>query len=157
MGTENSLWLARKINQHTSAKIIPIALTLNEDSIYKEIVGIITPVYYGDLPNIVKNFLNKLRNIENNYIFLVVNYEGGAGVSVSTAKKLIKKKGGNISAVYSIHMPQNAFYKQSENHQILYASADKLLKTINTIIAKRRKGRFSTNRVMDVILETMAY
>jgi ferredoxin/flavodoxin len=156
-GTGNSLWLAKKVKQHTSAKLIPIASTLDEDSINikEEIVGIIVPVYYGDLPNVVKDFLKKLRKIENKYIFLIVNYGGGTGVSVSTAKKLIKKNGGDISAVYSIHMPQNAFYKQSENRQVLYASADKLIKSIGTTIEKRKKGRFSTNKVMDIILGFM--
>ena len=156
-GTGNSFWLAKKIKQYSSAKVIPIASELDENLIYvkEDIVGIIVPVYYGDLPNIVKRFLNKLRSIENKYMFLIVNYGGGTGVSVSTAKKLIKNNGGNISAVYSIHMPQNAFYKHSENHHILYASADNLLKTINTTIEKRKNGRFSTNRVMDIILGTI--
>ncbi|MDY6865602.1 MAG: EFR1 family ferrodoxin [Halobacteriota archaeon] len=154
-GTGNSLWLAQIIKKNILSKMVPIPSTLNNESIYiqEEVIGIVTPVYYGDLPNIVKGFLNKLKNIENKYIFLVVNYGGGAGVSVSTAKKLIKKNGGNISAVYSIHMPQNAFFKHFENYQRLYSEAEELLKPINAITEKRKNGRFTTSRVMDIMQE----
>ena len=152
-GAGNSLWLTRKIQGYLPAQIIPIASTLNEDSIHvkKNIIGIITPVYYGDLPNIVKDFLNKLRNIENKYIFLVVNYGGGMGHSVCTAKQIVKQKGGEISMIYSIHMPQVSFLKQSEKPDELYAAADRVLSTIQKVIIHKKKGRISTNSLSDAI------
>lgn len=152
-GTGNSLWLARKTAQHLSAGIIPIASTLNMDAINITVknVGIVTPVYYGDLPNIVKVFLGKLRNIENKYIFMVVNYGGGLGHSVAAAKRIVKAKRGKISALYSIHMPQNSFCKPSENSDQLYNAADQLLSAINKNVSSQKQGVFSTNRGGDCL------
>jgi hypothetical protein len=59
------------------------ALTVEED-----VLGIITLVYYGDLPNAVREFLGRFQNIGHMDIFLLLNYGWGAGVSLSTARKI---------------------------------------------------------------------
>jgi formate hydrogenlyase subunit 6/NADH:ubiquinone oxidoreductase subunit I/flavodoxin len=150
-GTGNSLALARKIQENTSATMISIPSILHDDVIegHGEAIGIVTPVYYGGLPNIVKVFLQKLKNISRSYIFLVINYGGGTGSSVATAKKIVKNNGGQISAVYSVHMPQNSFSKSSEQPRELYAKAEKVLSHIQENIIHKRTGTFSTNRFAD--------
>lgn len=153
-GTGNTFWITKKVSDTLSSKIIPIAKTVGRKDINvsEEIVGIITPVYYGDLPLIVRDFLVKLKAIEKKYIFLIVNYGGGTGVSVSEAKRIVKQNAGHISMVYSIHMPQNTFFKKSENHQKLYASAERLLSTLKKRIERRKTGRYSTNLILDYSL-----
>jgi ferredoxin/protein involved in ribonucleotide reduction len=150
-GTGNTLALARYVQENTSAKLMPIAAVRDADSIEvrSEAIGVVTPVYYGDLPNIVKDFLRKLRNIDETYIFLVINYGGGTGTSVATAKKIIRKRGGTVSAVYSIHMPQNSFSKSSEKPTELYAAAEKVLSRVRQNVLQQKKGAFSTNRLAD--------
>lgn len=150
-GTGNTLYLARKIQDLTSATLIPIASTVKDHSIavQAECLGIITPVYYGDLPNIVKVFLHKLSQLETTYIFLVLNYGGGLGHAVTTAREIVKQQGGKIVMVYSIHMPQNAFYKPSEKPSELYAAAENILAHIQQNIVRKKKRTFSTNRLAD--------
>lgn len=150
-GTGNTLYLARKIQDLTSATLIPIASTVNDQSIaiQTECLGIITPVYYADLPNIVKVFLHKLSKLETTYIFLVVNYGGGFGHAVTTAKEIVTQRGGEIAMVYSIHMPQNAFLKPSEKPGDLYARAEKVLSTIPNVVSHKQTGKISTNRFAD--------
>ena len=153
-GTGNTFWITKKVGEILSSEIIPIAKTIDNEeiSVQEDVVGIVTPVYYGDLPLIVREFLMKLCLIEGKYLFLIVNYGGGAGVSVSEARRIVKMKGGAVSMVYSIHMPQNAFYKKSENHEKIYSSAEKLLSTIKKRVEKGKRGRYSTNMILDYML-----
>ncbi|MDN7024712.1 hypothetical protein FGU65_07400 [Methanoculleus sp. FWC-SCC1] len=152
-GTGNTLALAKYVQEKTAATMLPIAAMRDADAVavQSEAIGIVTPVYYGDLPNIVKDFLRKLRNIEERYIFLVVNYGGGTGTSVATAKKLVRENGGRVSAVYSIHMPQNSFAKSAETPTGLYAAAERVLSDIRQTVLQQKEGTFSTNRYADAL------
>ncbi len=152
-GTGNSLALAKIVQQSLSARLVSIPSVINNHAIdpCAEVIGIITPVYYGDLPNIVKAFLQKLTNLENKTILLVLNYGGGSGYSIATAKKLLQAKQGKISFIYGIHMPQNAFKKPFEKPDKLFAEARKTLSNIQGIVAKREKGTFYSNRFIDLV------
>lgn len=152
-GTGNTLALAKYVQEKTSAKLVPGAALRGADAVevQREAIGIVTPVYYGDLPNIVKDFLRKLTNLEETYIFLVVNYGGGTGTSVATAKKLVRENGGRVSAVYRIHMPQNSFAKSAETPPDLYAAAERVLSDIRQTILQQTKAVFSTNRWADSV------
>jgi len=45
-------------------------------------------------------------------------------------RRIIRSKGGELSAAYGIHMPQNAFHKPRENYQEIYAEWKKKLELI---------------------------
>ena len=140
-GTGNSLIVARDIAEKTNAKLIPIASQIEKEVITAnaDIIGIVFPVYYCDIPPIVKRFAGKLDNISNKYIFAVCTYGGGAGDSLKTLSRIICSRGGELSAQYGVHMPQNAFLKSWENHEKIYRKGKKKLEIIskNVIIQKK--------------------
>ena len=62
---------AKDIACGIDATLIPIAPVMDKTTIKIEsnVMGIVFPVYYGELPVIVKRFTEKLDNIEDKYIF----------------------------------------------------------------------------------------
>lgn len=145
-GTGNSLFMARRIAEKTGAILIPIAGCMDEPEIDPAAhrVGIVFPCYYGDLPLIVRDFASKLKNIESKYIFAVCNYGGSSGESFNSLRRILHSLGGELSATYGIHMPQNAFFKPWENYPRIYTNCEKKLEVVarNTQVCK--KGAFFT-------------
>ncbi|MBN2239673.1 MAG: EFR1 family ferrodoxin [Dehalococcoidales bacterium] len=152
-GTGNSFYVAKDIAQALDAGFIPIASAARGEVVRTEadVIGIVFPVYYGDLPYIVREFAGKLEDIKGKYIFSVCTFGGSAGESHKTLRSSIESRGGELSATYGVHMPQNAFYKFWEKHQSLYRNWRKMLKTVVKNTNERRKGAFFTNPLFDLI------
>jgi ferredoxin/flavodoxin len=152
-GTGNSLSLAKQISDKTSARLLPIAefRNISNVKVEDEVIGIVFPVYYGDMPVIVKEFVRKLEGISGKYIFAVCTYGGSKGNAIKNLRTLVKAQGGELRLVYAIHMPQNAFYKSSEKKDTLFYKASQMLKDINTYIENRSSGYFSSNRMLDML------
>ena len=155
-GTGNTLFVARDIAEGLGASLIPItslvdATTVSVDS---DITGIVYPVYYGELPVIVKEFVEKLDNLAGKYIFAVCTFGGSAGDSLRSLRRILRYSGGELSATYGVHMPQNAFYKFWEKHEPLYRNwRQKKLKTVISNTEARKTGNFFTNIVFDIIFK----
>jgi ferredoxin/flavodoxin len=153
-GTGNTLFVARDITEGLGASLIPIASLVDDSavSVDSEVTGIVYPVYYGELPVIVREFAEKLNNLDGKYIFAVCTFGGSAGDSLRSLRKIIRSRGGELSATYGVHMPQNAFYKFWEKHEPLFRSwRQKKLNTVVRNIKARRTGNFFTNILFDII------
>ena len=155
-GTGNTLFVARDIAKELGAPLIPIASLINDPvvDVDSEVTGIVYPVYYGELPVIVREFAGKMANLEGKYIFAVCTFGGSAGDSLRSLRKIIRSRGGELPATYGVHMPQNAFYKFWEKHEPLYRNWRK--KKLNTVISNikaRKRGDFFTNVIFDIIFK----
>ena len=155
-GTGNTLFVARDIAEELGASLIPIASLINDPvvDVDSEVTGIVYPVYYGELPVIVREFAGKMANLEGKYIFAVCTFGGSAGDSLRSLRKIIRSRGGELPATYGVHMPQNAFYKFWEKHEPLYRNWRK--KKLNTVISNikaRKRGDFFTNVIFDIIFK----
>lgn len=149
-GTGNSLSVAKKLSDLLRAEKIdaaPVSIVsamrraaaepgtaIRPDA---ELVGIIFPVYYIDLPNIVKAFAAQLDGLQGRFIFTVATYGGGKGCSIDSLAGLIERQEGSLSSGYGIHMPQNAFYKFWERKKKLFRRADKKIAAIAGEVANR--------------------
>ncbi|OGN90019.1 MAG: hypothetical protein A2158_04580 [Chloroflexi bacterium RBG_13_46_14] len=157
-GTGNTLFVAKDIVKGLGASLIPIASLVDASvvSVDSEVMGIVYPVYYGELPVIVGEFVERLNNLEGKYIFAVCTFGGSAGDSLRSLRKIIRSRGGKLSATYGIHMPQNAFYKFWEKHEPLYRNWRQ--KRLNTVISNTKAGKtgnFFTNIVFDIIFKAI--
>lgn len=155
-GTGNTLFVARDIAEGLEALLIPIVTLadVTDVSVDSEVAGIVYPVYYGELPVIVKEFAEKLDNLEGKYIFAVCTFGGSAGDSLRSLRKIVRSKGGELSATYGVHMPQNAFYKFWEKHEPLYRNwRKKKLKTVISNTKARKTGNFFSNKLFDIIFK----
>lgn len=81
-GTGNSFTVARDIAKKIHGKLIPIASHIEKESIttQADIIGIVFPVYYNDIPTIIRKFAEKLDDISGKYIFAVCTYGVGQGI-----------------------------------------------------------------------------
>jgi flavodoxin/ferredoxin len=146
-GTGNSLYVAKDIAEKTGGTLLPIASMVDQEIIKvdSDIVGIVFPVYYGELPVIIKRFAEKLDGLKNKYIFAVCTFGGSAGYSLELLRQIIQARGGELSATYRVHMPQNAFYKPREYPSILSARWRRKLGKFISNTNNRAKGEFFKN------------
>lgn len=153
-GTGNTLSIAKELSQKIDAEIVPIALLMYNDSIEidADTIGIIFPVYYADLPIIIKSFVKKLKGIEDKYIFAVCNYGGAASNSLTSLSKLIRLQGGELSSAYGINMTQNAFSKPFENPRKIFAKASKRISFIADKVLNKKIGIYYSNKLIESIL-----
>ena len=156
-GTGNSLYVAKDIADATGGTLVPVASLVDRDAVSPDAdadaVGMVFPVYYGDLPVIIKEFAGTLENLEGRYIFSVCTFGGSAGDSHRMLGDIITARGGVLAATYGVHMPQNAFYKFWEKHEPLYRNWRKKVKTVAANTAARKRGTFFTNPAFDIIFK----
>ena len=143
-GTGNSLCVARDIAAKIGGSLIPIASISQQPTITidSDITGIVFPVYYGELPVIIKRFAEKMDSLENKYIFAVCTFGGSAGYSLKFLREIVRSHGGDISATYRVHMPQNSFAKPWERHNVLYATWNKQLVTVVKNTLQKKQGDY---------------
>lgn len=109
-GTGNSLAVARGIGTHLeSSNIVNIAKLLPDHPVsdHSDIVGIVAPVYFENIPDIVRDFVKNMTLNANAYVFGVVTCGSGPGFALNTLDRCLKTKGSRLAAGFSITMPDN--------------------------------------------------
>lgn len=156
-GTGNSLYIAKQIAEKTGGSAKPIGALMDKDviSTEEEAVGIVFPVYYSELPVMVKKFVRKLVAANAKYVFAVGNFGGAAARSFLMLEDELKQRGIALSAGFGVHMPQNSFKKPWEKVDKVYAQAEKRLAFIERKIEKRANGMFYTNVVLESIMRRL--
>ena len=141
-GTGNTLYIAKALSHSLSAALIPIASLAGAEEITPDAdaIGIVYPVYYNDLPVIVKEFAGKLRGLRGKYVFAVCTYGGCGSRSVKSLGERLGASGGTLELSYGIHMPQNAFSKPWENNLRIIERAAERVEKISGDVKARKKG-----------------
>lgn len=108
-GTGNSLWTARKLGEKLdNTELIPLTLagfgSIHSDS---QRIGLIFPVHIWGMPAPVIDFVNRLEADPAKYYFAVAVNAGQVAATIIQLKKLLKSKGLNLSAGFSIDLPSN--------------------------------------------------
>lgn len=71
----------------------------------QETVGFVFPVYFGGVPNTVRQFLANLRFTDKpGYVFAAVTCGSGPAGVGALLKKMLAKNGTPLHAVYSVKM-----------------------------------------------------
>jgi len=103
--TGSSLAIARDIAQKTKGKLtsIPSTKLLSVIDSDAEILGIVFPVYHATFgengfPHLVEEFIKKIVNIDEKYIFAICTHSGFPGFTIENINELLKKRGGKLSA-----------------------------------------------------------
>ena len=99
-GTGNSHYVAEVLSKslQDTMQSIESAQNIKQD----EIIGIVTPVYFFGLPDIVKDFLERLSVSPKSYFYLVVTYGGKPGNIGKEANQIMQKKGTGFYAMYAV-------------------------------------------------------
>lgn len=155
--TGNSRHAAERIAEATGERTVSITDCLknnNFDFTVKgsEIIGFVSPVYNFGLPVTVIDFLDSL-NIEynNNYIFTLVTYGGFSGGASKMMKDKLREKGIEISASYSVRMPDTwtPVYDLSDKEKVAGTNrkADLKISRIIKQIHEKKKGNRDFRRI----------
>lgn len=158
-GTGNSYAVAREVAAACDGVLQPIAALDGAGEIVPaaDKVGVVCPVYYGDLPPMVQRFLARLRGLEGRHIFAVCTYGGGRGNALKSLRAALAESGGRLGAFYGIHMPQNAFAKPKERRARLYRRAHAMARRIAGHLAQGRRGVFASEPLADWLQRPLAY
>lgn len=109
-GTGNSKYVAERIAAKFNDAAVPIE---KHDGVVKlkdgEMLGIVTPVNWWELPVLTREFLQRLtlKSPADPYCFIVTTYGTTPGCTYQDAKKILAVNGINLQAGYSIKMPDN--------------------------------------------------
>lgn len=103
-GTGNSLYVAKRIG----GELYPISQLMRQHEIVieDEAVGIVCPVYAGEMPMMVRDFLAKAK-IDTEYLFFVYTYGMALGEAFANAKMACDEEGLKLSYVNAIKMADN--------------------------------------------------
>lgn len=145
-GTGNSLSIARQLGNQINDKVNIIDLACytyqNQIEITSDAIGFVFPVYFQTIPDIVKNFVRKIKFKTKPYIFAVATCNAGPGHCLFTLSKHLNKVGLSLSSGFVIDMPGNSLIVRDYTNPIevqkqrLFHSKKKLIE-ISAHINKR--------------------
>lgn len=155
--TGNSFFVAKRLSTLLHADIISMGALISQTEIQTEAeaIGLVFPVYYAASPVIVTDFVRKIKEVEKKYIFTAITFGGGIGDALKQCKKSLKTKNGRISLAYGIHLPQNGFYKKSENHEKLNEVAIIRCKQIADKVKAGKKGVYHHSLLIEGLIKVI--
>ena len=102
--TGNNLYVAKTIGGESYS--IPKLMKLGQFEFEDDKIGIVFPSYYGGVPKIVEEFLNKVK-LKSNYIFAVVSFGSLSGAVVPELLEIGKRNQIQFSYINEILMVDN--------------------------------------------------
>ncbi len=147
-GSGNSLNIAQNLSKRIeNSKIISIPHLINKaDNITGEIIGIVCPIYFNNMPHIVHDFIKKIT--EAKYLFMVYAGYGDLGAGFKTTKKIFVAQNIKLSSLFNITMPDNSTkYGEipEEKQKEMFHNADKRIEDIVKIVNGREEHFDSNN------------
>lgn len=162
-GTGNSYYCAKMLGEKMGLEVKKIEREI-EVSGEVENLGIIFPVYALGPPNIVKEFIRKLKGIKASYVFLVFTYGGFFGRALEYTESLLEKEGIVLSYGAGVKYPDNyiiSFKVPNEKKQMeIIEHADrklgKILKEIRGKKVSKETDRIPTRYIPNLVYEVSA-
>jgi len=153
-GTGNSLAIATRLAARLGGELTSIAPAAGRPRVDldADVLGIVFPVYYASLPNVVRRFAERLEGAENTYVFGVATYGGAVGESLAALRRIIERSIGGPFAGFGVHMPQNAFRKPWEDKARIYRRARLRVEWIARRVEARAAGGFYENMPLQLLL-----
>ena len=143
-GTGNSLDIAKKIGAavEPQAELISIARLIQETEIHEEsdIVGFVFPIYMGDAPWVVKDFVKKTRFLADPYIYAVATYNGNQRNCLPIFRGLIEIRSQILALGETILMPGNAKISSPEANEKRLNASEEECQTIAQKINSKAKA-----------------
>lgn len=176
-GKGNSLAVAKDIAKKINGNLVSISTVVRKGSIDSNAdkIGIVFPVYHASygrsgIPLIVRRFINKLINVGSKYVFAICTHDGVPGYTIKNLANMIKCRGGELSAGFSVKMgiPYSITQKikyvmlhkefkvntveDNKKRQKLYSFWREKLKDIQKIINDSRKFELEVPGVLGRLL-----
>ncbi len=160
-GSGNSLDVAQKLGKRIeNAKLISIPHIINRSNeIRGEVIGIVCPIYFYNMPHIVRDFIKKI--VKAKYLFMVYAGTGDLGNGLKTTKNLFAAQNIKLSSVFNIPMPENStvHVEPEEKEQEKLNNVDKKVDEIMKVVNEKKEhfdGRNVSNRSIS-LFQTYIY
>ena len=132
--TGNSLTTARRIAEGLDeCRLIPVVSAVKQPKIIEEseAVGFVFPVYFSDMPCIVRDLISKMVfTDEKPYLFAVPTCRGHAGACHQRLDQLLMTRGQKLSLARNITMPGNLLKASAKNEKAILKGTEQELKDI---------------------------
>ena len=138
--TGNCLYVARRIGGE--ALSIPRLMKSGQLALADEAVGIVCPVYAGEMPGMVRRFLAQVK-IETDYLFFVYTFGMFRTAALPNAVAAAESNGLKLDYVNAIRMVDNYLPGFEAKHQIETAGAKDIEGQIEGVcrdIASRKRN-----------------
>lgn len=152
--TGNNIYIAERLGGELLS--IPQLIKNNEYSIEDEVVGIIFPVYWGNVPILLKEYFSQAQ-VKCDYLFAICSYgssETGAKIALYELNKLLKSNGKEIDYSNYVLMVDNflpVFDMEVEKAIKADAEIDKAIDSIKEDIENRNANEINLSRISKVI------
>jgi ferredoxin len=145
-GTGNTLAVVRDLAQQLGdTDLIPIPRVMQQVDVMAgaDAVGIAFPVYFFNVPGIVREFVQKIRFTSSQYIFGIATCGERPGPALFNLKSLLEQKGTTLSAGFVFVMPENYIgpvdlMQDTDRAQEKYAVAKRRIPAIATAIRDKK-------------------
>jgi ferredoxin len=149
-GSGNTLKLARDLAKEAGGfELVKISYSMEYDQRDCDVAGIACPVYCFVQPNIVVDFISKVKFSGTAYIFGLFSYGAMLTSSGRYLKKLLEQRGYTLNAGFAIRMPGNAttVYNviKPEKQKAMFKKAQARIPEIAKIIGNRAPYGIDTN------------
>ncbi len=117
-----------------------------------EMLGFVTPVNWWELPVLTREFMQNITIDDANvpYSYIVTTYGTTPGCTFTDAKKILKGKGIELAAGFSIKMPDNwtPIFDLSDTEKVRQQNeeAEHYIDEVLKHIRKRSKGNFMQHK-----------
>lgn len=141
-GTGNSLQVAKLLKRYILSDEIKL-ISMDLKSRGKDIktsgkkVGFIFPVYCGDIPKKIKEYLKNIDIKSAEYIFFLPTCHSVSGVTVRRFKNILKKKNKILDYERVVYMPDNAILFPVEDDLDKLSTVEKRVECIAKDIENR--------------------
>lgn len=146
-GTGNSLIAAKRIAEKVGdCELVPIAKVWKQENIkpQTENVGFVSPMYFGSLPLIVRNFVKKLELEDTDYRFAVITRGSAPARALHDVDKLLKEKSQKLDAGFYVnsvdnYLPYFTIPSEEKQKEILEKVTQKLEEVGDKLAQKTRE------------------
>lgn len=146
--TGNTLSTARLLAQNLGedCRIISIPALLNQEKIIvnDDSVGFLFPIYNGDMPYILRDFISRIEFSGNPYIFSVCTFRGYSGAIAARLNTLLAEHGQKLSLSLGVKMPGNSRLSTAEETEAALSAQEENVKTAAKRISARETEDYSS-------------
>jgi Pyruvate/2-oxoacid:ferredoxin oxidoreductase delta subunit len=148
-GTGNSLYAAKCLADGLGGALLyPMSSGVPTGAAGGEKTGFVFPSYYGNLPRIVRSFVEKLEVKPESYIFAVVTMGALGQGSIAALESVLMKKNLHLDYGVGIIMPANYVIKYNPaNKAKVEGRLDRVAKKIGAISSQIAAGVQSVKKL----------
>lgn len=152
-GTGNSLAIAQEVGKALGdSEIVSIPrLMRNNGPVIPSgnVIGIVSPVYFLGLPDIVVRFISRLDLSRVDYVFVIITMGASGASAARQCSALLHDQGHPADATFTVVMPESYLpmfeVKSEEESRPLLLSASQEAVRIASVVHDRKKETVSIN------------